>query len=118
MARSCCDPAKGVSSGTLTGPSSGIATMSGLALSNSGVVKVGNGSVAPNSGATYQQTAGSTRLAGPDIVSLGDSFISGEGGRWAGNTDEESAKVDALGPVIARPGLDSAAPPEPNMKLE
>jgi hypothetical protein len=30
-------------------------------------------------------------------VSLGDSFISGEAGRWAGNTDESSSKTDALG---------------------
>jgi hypothetical protein len=30
-------------------------------------------------------------------VSLGDSFISGEAGRWAGNTNESSSKIDALG---------------------
>lgn len=33
----------------------------------------------------------------PTVVSLGDSFISGEAGRWAGNTDESSSKTDALG---------------------
>jgi hypothetical protein len=33
----------------------------------------------------------------PYTVSLGDSYISGEGGRWAGNTDESSSKTDALG---------------------
>lgn len=33
----------------------------------------------------------------PTVVSVGDSFISGEGGRWAGNTDESSSKTDALG---------------------
>jgi hypothetical protein len=33
----------------------------------------------------------------PWTVSLGDSFISGEAGRWAGNTDESSSKTDALG---------------------
>jgi hypothetical protein len=33
----------------------------------------------------------------PTTVSLGDSFISGEAGRWAGNTDESSSKTDALG---------------------
>ncbi|GAA2060606.1 hypothetical protein GCM10009801_02290 [Streptomyces albiaxialis] len=35
------------------------------------------------------------------VVSLGDSFISGEAGRWAGNTDANPAnfpRVDALGP--------------------
>ena len=31
----------------------------------------------------------------PTIVSLGDSTISGEGGRWAGNTNESSTRVDA-----------------------
>jgi hypothetical protein len=33
----------------------------------------------------------------PWSVSLGDSYISGEAGRWAGNTNESSAKIDALG---------------------
>jgi len=31
------------------------------------------------------------------VVSLGDSYMSGEAGRWAGNTNEESSWVDALG---------------------
>jgi hypothetical protein len=33
----------------------------------------------------------------PTVVSVGDSFISGEAGRWAGNTNESSSKTDALG---------------------
>ena len=33
----------------------------------------------------------------PTVVSLGDSYISGEAGRWAGNTNESSSWVDALG---------------------
>ena len=33
----------------------------------------------------------------PYTVSLGDSFISGEAGRWAGNTNESSSKTAALG---------------------
>jgi hypothetical protein len=33
----------------------------------------------------------------PAIVALGDSAISGEAGRWAGNTNNSSSKVDALG---------------------
>lgn len=33
----------------------------------------------------------------PWTASLGDSFISGEAGRWAGNTNESSSKTDALG---------------------
>jgi hypothetical protein len=32
-----------------------------------------------------------------DVVSLGDSAISGEAGRWAGNTNKSSSRVDALG---------------------
>lgn len=35
----------------------------------------------------------------PWVVSLGDSYISGEGGRWAGNTDQSSSRIDALGPT-------------------
>ena len=33
----------------------------------------------------------------PTVVTLGDSAISGEGGRWAGNTNGSSSRVDALG---------------------
>src|SRR5262245_63323872 len=31
------------------------------------------------------------------VVALGDSAISGEAGRWAGNTNGSSSRVDALG---------------------
>ena len=33
----------------------------------------------------------------PAVVTLGDSAISGEAGRWAGNTNNESWRTDALG---------------------
>jgi hypothetical protein len=33
----------------------------------------------------------------PWTASLGDSYISGEAGRWAGNTNGSSSKIDALG---------------------
>ncbi len=33
----------------------------------------------------------------PWVVSVGDSYISGEAGRWAGNTNQSSSKTDALG---------------------
>ena len=33
----------------------------------------------------------------PTVVSVGDSYISGEAGRWAGNTNNGSQYVDALG---------------------
>src|SRR4051794_40213783 len=40
------------------------------------------------------------RAAGPPtVISLGDSAISGEAGRWAGNTNQSSSKTDALGPT-------------------
>jgi hypothetical protein len=34
----------------------------------------------------------------PWVVSLGDSYISGEAGRWAGNTNDGEPVIDALGP--------------------
>jgi hypothetical protein len=45
---------------------------------------------------------GSARADGPgvgtaSVAALGDSYISGEAGRWAGNTNEESSWIDALG---------------------
>ncbi len=33
----------------------------------------------------------------PTVVTLGDSAISGEAGRWAGNTNQSASRVDALG---------------------
>lgn len=40
------------------------------------------------------------------IVSVGDSYISGEGARWAGNTSGRPGPVDALGPhAYAAPGV-------------
>ena len=35
----------------------------------------------------------------PTVVTLGDSAISGEAGRWAGNTNGSSSRIDALGPT-------------------
>ena len=45
----------------------------------------------------------------PTVVAVGDSAISGEAGRWAGNTNGSSSNVDALGPTdpdVPRPGCD------------
>jgi hypothetical protein len=51
----------------------------------SGVIAAGPASAAPPAGV-------------PDaVVSLGDSAISGEAGRWAGNTNLSPSRVDALG---------------------
>jgi hypothetical protein len=46
--------------------------------------------------------AGATAAAGPGsgtpyVVTVGDSYISGEAGRWAGNSNQGSGSVDALG---------------------
>ena len=39
-------------------------------------------------------------VGSPWVVSLGDSYMSGEGGRWAGNTDlTDTSAIDALGPT-------------------
>lgn len=43
-------------------------------------------------------SADGPRVGAPWVVSLGDSAISGEAGRWAGNTNDSYTKVDALGP--------------------
>jgi hypothetical protein len=45
---------------------------------------------------------GTAKADGPgsgtaSVAALGDSYISGEAGRWAGNSNEESTWVDALG---------------------
>src|SRR5688500_5373440 len=36
-------------------------------------------------------------VGAPWVVSVGDSAISGEAGRWAGNTNDSPSRVDALG---------------------
>src|SRR4051794_8421973 len=45
----------------------------------------------------------------PTVIALGDSAISGEAGRWAGNTNQSSWKTDALGPSAYNdiPGAES-----------
>ena len=53
-------------------------------------------------GATFATGAVPAHADGPGvgapwIVSVGDSAISGEAGRWAGNTNDSSNNVDALG---------------------
>ena len=49
------------------------------------------------SGLTSAARADGPGSGAPWTASVGDSFISGEAGRWAGNTDESSSKTDALG---------------------
>jgi hypothetical protein len=45
----------------------------------------------------------------PWIVSVGDSYISGEAGRWAGNSDAGESYVDALGPTAYFDNADHTA---------
>jgi hypothetical protein len=53
-------------------------------------------------GAAYTATTAAADGPGvgtPAVVTLGDSAISGEAGRWAGNTNDDYTRVDALGPT-------------------
>ncbi len=38
-------------------------------------------------------------VGAPWVVSLGDSYLSGEAGRWAGSSNASSSRADALGPT-------------------
>ncbi|WP_262347627.1 SGNH/GDSL hydrolase family protein [Nocardioides dongxiaopingii] len=38
-------------------------------------------------------------VGAPWVVTLGDSYISGEAGRWAGSSNASSSRADALGPT-------------------
>jgi hypothetical protein len=48
-------------------------------------------------------------LEAPSVIALGDSAISGEAGRWAGNTNGASSRTDALGSTAYHdvPGAES-----------
>ena len=48
-------------------------------------------------GALSPARADGPGVGAPWVVSVGDSAISGEAGRWAGNTNNESWRIDALG---------------------
>jgi hypothetical protein len=52
--------------------------------------------VSPTLGAAVARAEG-PGSGTPSVAALGDSYISGEAGRWAGNTNEEPSWVDALG---------------------
>ena len=46
---------------------------------------------------TVPAAADGPGVGSPWVVSVGDSAISGEAGRWAGNTNDSPSRVDALG---------------------
>jgi hypothetical protein len=50
-------------------------------------------------GAAAPARADGPGVGTPSVVAIGDSAISGEAGRWAGNTNGDPANVDALGPT-------------------
>lgn len=54
-------------------------------------------SVAPTLGGLTAAHADGPGSGTPWVVSVGDSYISGEAGRWAGNTNGSSTTIDALG---------------------
>jgi hypothetical protein len=45
----------------------------------------------------------------PWVVTVGDSYISGEAGRWAGNTNTGEQYIDALGPTAYDDNADNTA---------
>lgn len=53
--------------------------------------------VVPAAGGSPVVQADGPGVGAPWVVSLGDSYISGEGGRWAGNSNNSSSSVDAGG---------------------
>jgi hypothetical protein len=50
----------------------------------------------------------------PTVVTLGDSYISGEAGRWAGNTNQSSSWIDALGSTAYYDNATNTAETIPN----
>jgi hypothetical protein len=68
----------------------GVARRSGVALAIAvvGVLALCGGGVAHADG---------PGVGTPYVASVGDSYISGEAGRWAGNSNEDSSWIDALG---------------------
>src|SRR5215467_7295630 len=70
-------------------------------------------------GATWLGAGAAAALAdgpnsgSPTVVAVGDSAISGEAGRWAGNTNGSSSNVDALGPTAYYDNVSNAAETTP-----
>src|SRR4051812_25072810 len=62
-------------------------------------MKLGRMLVAAATAAACLAAAAQAQAGVPSVVSLGDSAISGEGGRWAGNTNGASWRTDATGPA-------------------
>lgn len=67
-----------------------------IALSLTIIATLGAAGVAAAAGPALADGPGQ---GSPWVVSLGDSYISGEAGRWAGNTNQGESLIDALGPT-------------------
>src|SRR3954447_4470757 len=72
-------------------------------------MKLGTVLVTAATAAACLPAAASAQARGPSVVSLGDSAISGEAGRWAGNTNGASARTDATGPATYYDNADGTA---------
>ncbi len=59
------------------------------------VASLGTAGVTAGAGPALADGPGS---GAPWVVSVGDSYISGEAGRWAGNSNQGESRIDALGP--------------------
>ena len=51
----------------------------------------------PSTASAQVRVISQAALQAPTVISMGDSAISGEAGRWAGNTNQSASKTDALG---------------------
>ena len=64
-----------------------------------GVVVLGGSLTAAIGGSSVTAHAASPGVGTPTVVTVGDSYISGEAGRWAGNSNQGESVIDALGPT-------------------
>ncbi len=64
-----------------------------------GVLVLGGSLTAAIAGSSVTAHAASPGVGTPTVVTVGDSYISGEAGRWAGNSNQGESVIDALGPT-------------------
>jgi hypothetical protein len=65
----------------------------------SALLAIATGTVAAALGTLQPVHADGPGSGTPWVVTVGDSYISGEAGRWAGNTNNGEQYIDALGPT-------------------
>ena len=64
-----------------------------------GALVLGGSLTAAIGGSSVTAHAASPGVGTPTVVTVGDSYISGEAGRWAGNSNQGESVIDALGPT-------------------